>query len=330
MDKILILISIMLLSCYSTEQAKFLHNSIIDPSDMETNSLKAGENVLPNSAEEEHQMLLETREVEAATKSKIMYKTRHPRSAIDNQIHEEFDARKGWPQCKTIGEVHDDGNTRWGWAYATAGVLADRMCIATNGSYNQLLSTEELIFCGGIKTKQSGAVRGDDVWEYLKSHGLVSGGKYNTNDGCQPSKIPPIGNIPTHLYNHTCEERCYGNNTIHYYHDHVKVSHYYNIKSNEDIQKEVQTYGPVSVKFRVYDDFFLYKSGVYVKTEKSLYVRRHFAKLIGWGVENGVDYWLLVNFWGNEWGQNGLFKIKRGTNEVHVEDYVYAGEPEIK
>jgi len=29
----------------------------------------------------------------------------------------------------------------------------------------------------------------------------------------------------------------------------------------KDIQKEVQTYGPVSVLFALYDDFFLYKSG---------------------------------------------------------------------
>jgi len=74
----------------------------------------------------------------------------------------------------------------------------------------------------------------------------------------------------------------------------------------------------------------LFAIGVYAKTEKSKWVRAHYAKLIGWGVENGVDYWLLVNSWGYEWGQNGLFKIKRGTNECRIESNVYASEPEIK
>jgi len=56
------------------------------------------------------------------------------------------------------------------------------MCIATNGSYNKFLSTEELISCSGLKEHVNGYVDRVLVWEYFKTHGLVSGGKYNTND----------------------------------------------------------------------------------------------------------------------------------------------------
>ena len=47
--------------------------------------------------------------------------------------------------------------------------------------------------------------------------------------------------------------------------------------------------------------------------------------MIGWGEENGTKYWLCVNSWNNEWGDQGLFKIKRGTNECGIENSVQAG-----
>ncbi|KHJ97127.1 hypothetical protein OESDEN_02904 [Oesophagostomum dentatum] len=31
----------------------------------------------------------------------------------------------------------------------------------------------------------------------------------------------------------------------------------------------------------------------------------HSAKVIGWGTENGTDYWLLANSWNTDWGVDG-------------------------
>jgi len=65
--------------------------------------------------DEEHLMLSGTRGVETATKSKMLYKTRDTRYVIDIQIQKEFDARKRWPQCKTIGEVYNEENALLAW-----------------------------------------------------------------------------------------------------------------------------------------------------------------------------------------------------------------------
>ena len=57
-------------------------------------------------------------------------------------------------------------------------------------------------------------------------------------------------------------------------------------------------------------------------------------KIIGWGEEPGnettpaLDYWLVVNAWSEEWGDGGLFKIRRGNNECGIEEKVAAGEPD--
>lgn len=47
--------------------------------------------------------------------------------------------------------------------------------------------------------------------------------------------------------------------------------------------------------------------------------------ILGWGVENGIFYWLVVNFWNIDWGDNGFFKIFRGQDYCGIELEVVVG-----
>jgi C1A family cysteine protease len=46
----------------------------------------------------------------------------------------------------------------------------------------------------------------------------------------------------------------------------------------------------------------------------------HAVLIVGYGTEDGVDYWKVKNSWGPHWGTDGYVKIERGTNKCGVAD----------
>lgn len=76
----------------------------------------------------------------------------------------------------------------------------------------------------------------------------------------------------------------------------------------DNVNEDITDKGPVTGAFTVYEDFLSYKSGVYKHVSGSA-LGGHAIKIIGYGVENGVDYLLVMNSWNEDWGDQGLFKI---------------------
>ena len=76
--------------------------------------------------------------------------------------------------------------------------------------------------------------------------------------------------------------------------------------------------------FTVYQDFFNYKSGIYKHVSGGV-AGGHAVKMLGWGVENGQEYWLCANSWGADWGLSGFFKIAVG--DSGIDQAVYGCTP---
>ncbi|KFD57259.1 hypothetical protein M514_01770 [Trichuris suis] len=249
-------------------------------------------------------------------------------------IPESFDAREQWPNCPTIGEIRDQSNCGSCWAFGAVEAISDRICIATNGRQKPHISATDLLSC----CKQCGfGCNGGfppAAWSFWVKSGLVTGGTYTQHDGCRPYPFAPCD----HHMNGTlgpcshdleptpaCKQSCQNSYKTPYKKDKYYGLRSYKVSSDPlDIQKELIINGPMEVAFEVYEDFLVYKEGVYQhKTGSSL--GGHAVRLLGWGVENEVPYWLLANSWNTEWGDKGFFKILRGSDECGIEAEAVAG-----
>jgi cathepsin B len=65
----------------------------------------------------------------------------------------------------------------------------------------------------------------------------------------------------------------------------------------EIVKRAILRYGAVTTAFFVYEDFYHYTGGVYQHSWGSK-LGGHAITVIGWGNENGKDYWLTQNSWG--------------------------------
>lgn len=85
-------------------------------------------------------------------------------------------------------------------------------------------------------------------------------------------------------------------------------------------QDAVGLHKPTSIAFDCTDHFRFYKSGVFSSDDCGTKPKdvNHAVLAVGYGTEDGADYWLVKNSWGAEWGDGGFFKIQRDTNECGV------------
>jgi len=253
-------------------------------------------------------------------------------------LPDNFDARAKWGSiCPSTKEVRDQGSCGSCWAFGASEAMTDRICIASNGELHVHISAEDLATCCSSCGYGCNGGFPAAAWQYFQNTGIVTGGNYDSKQGCQPylipscdhhvahSKNPCKGELPTPKCEKTCRE---GYNAT-FSHDKHFGSSSYNVDSDQNqIMKEIYTNGPVEAAFTVFSDFPNYKSGVYQHTTGDM-LGGHAIKILGWGVEDGTPYWLVANSWNTHWGLGGFFKILRGSDHCGIESGVVAGVPRV-
>ena len=251
-------------------------------------------------------------------------------------LPESYDPREKYPKCESLNEVRDQANCGSCWAFGATEAMSDRICIHSDQKLQTRVSAQNLLTCCSSCGLGCHGGYPSSAWKYWQTTGISTGGLYGDIKTCQPYFLPPCdhygegshGDCPPQVETPQCKTDCSDGNKKEYENEMTYGESVYSIIGEENIMKEIYENGPVEGTYYIYEDFITYKSGIYQHVVGEL-IGDHDIKILGWGVENGVKYWICVNSWNEEWGDKGFFKIKRGNNECGIENIAYAGMPKL-
>ncbi|CAL2040128.1 unnamed protein product [Caenorhabditis brenneri] len=198
----------------------------------------------------------------------------------------------------TVGGVSNQGYCGCSWGFTVASVVQSAYSI--KNSKFLIPSEQQLCDCaqGGNPGCGGGSVK--EGFEYVKENGVVLEANYQKNVEkqqqmyCAPQK-----------------------NTI-------RVSNYKFIQPStaSQIQKTLLSSGPIAVGFKVSNSFRHYESGVFNLNDcdsTDNFIGWHSVTIVGYGSENGQDFWIAKNSWSPSFGEEGFFRIAKNTDLCQIE-----------
>lgn len=206
----------------------------------------------------------------------------------DNEEVTTLPDKYDWVDVGHVSPVKNQGQCGSCWSFSTTGVVESHYSIYKNESI--LLSEQELVDCswmygnlgcgGGLPTR---------AFRYVKRFGLSTETEY-----------------PYDAKNHLCKT------VVHHYGEKYRISGWKFIRPFNETSLTEALYhkGPISVALDASSkEFRFYKSGVMDSCGIQL---NHAVLLVGYGNEDGKDFYKIKNSWGTTYGDKGYIRISRG------------------
>jgi len=246
-----------------------------------------------------------------------------PTRKLAQQLPTTFDWRNV-SGVNYISPVRDQGGCGSCYAFASMAMLEARYRIMTDNLERLVFSPQDVVECSIYAQGCDGGFPYLIAGKYAEDFGVVT-------ETCNPYKAqqPKQQTCGTGL---NCR-RYYATN---YYY----VGGYYGATNEALMRLALINNGPLAVGFEVYDDFMTYRTGVYHHTGVTDQVNKlnkwdpfqitnHAVLVVGYGTEQGTNtpYWTVKNSWGPGWGEQGYFRIRRGTDECGIESLAVESTP---
>jgi len=203
-----------------------------------------------------------------------------------------------WTTQGVVTPVKDQGQCGSCWAFSTTGSMEGAIAIAHGKNALVSLSEQELVDCGAAYGNLgcNGGLM-DRAFKYAEANGLCTEAAYPytaANGQCKKS---------------SCTASPY-----------TMLKGYKDVTAKDEnaLATAVQL-GPVSVAIEADQaGFQMYKSGVFSGVcGENL---DHGVLVVGYGVDNGQEYWKVKNSWGTSWGEQGYIRMIEGKDECGIAD----------
>ncbi|KAJ3648350.1 hypothetical protein Zmor_020160 [Zophobas morio] len=214
-------------------------------------------------------------------------------SARPSRPREDVPDSIDWRDYGVITPVVDQMFCESCWAFAVVGTVEAHV-----GIYRQedvRLSQQNLVDCVDINF---------DCDQYLDIQMVDKTYQYITDN----NGIDTVESYPYESYNvGPCR---FSSETIG-----AKIAGYVNVTEGdeEELKTVVGTIGPVTVVITTDMMWGAYQNGVYYNEDcmNTTEIFNHVVVVVGYGNENGEDFWLVKNSWGTWFGQEGYIKMAR-------------------
>ncbi|QDP16893.1 hypothetical protein Tsubulata_033998 [Turnera subulata] len=221
-------------------------------------------------------------------KRRIM-KSKKPNPRYMNSGH-KLPVHVDWRLNGAVNPIKDQGDCGSCWAFSTIAAVEGINKIVTGELVS--LSEQELVDCD--RTYNAGCNGG--LMDYAFQYIINNGGMETEQD------YPYLG------VDGICNKER-KNTTV------VSIDGFEDVLAfNEKALQKAVAHQPVSVAIEASGlDLQFYKSGVF--TGDCGTALNHAVVIVGYGTDiNGVEYWIVRNSWGREWGEDGYIRMERNVD----------------